>query len=252
MKKIINPMLISVAVTILVSACGNQSSLEEARIPTYVAETAVARQSATAIIEQALAAALTGSAPPPSATPTPTATTTPTETPFPTPTPNPMVEVVVGLAQIRGGPGIAYKVIQNASEGDTFEVIGRSENGRWLVVRLVLDEQGWILSDQVQGLENTERLKVFEIPPTPQTRFTITIVNNLKPGSGSILLRSPSAGGIWISVKVGESFILTIPGDIYTFVYGTTEIHCTVTFTLLYNIYWAPTTNGDEICDSFP
>ena len=241
---------------IFLSVGCNTASTDEALIPTYVAETAMARQSATAIIEQALAVALTGSAQPPSATSTPTATATPTETPTPSPTPNPTVEVIVGLAQIRGGPGIAYRVIQNASEGDTFEVIGRSENGRWLVVGLVLDEQGWILSDQVQGLENTEGLVIVEAPPTPTLSplVTITVIN--KMSGRPIFIRVDIGNYLQLGYLAAPLYKTTIsfsiPTGTYTFIYGVSgAVQCTKTIFINSNIVWEPASIVG-ICGSFP
>lgn len=248
MKKIILSLLFSIVVNMLVAACSSTS--DEALIPTYVAETAIARQAATAAVERALAEALTGSAPPPSATFTPTASATPTETPTPSPTPNPTAEVIVELAQIRGGPGNAYQIIRNATLGELLEIIGRSEDGRWLVVSLVLDEQGWIFAEQVQIVEDMEGLAIVEAPPTPQTKYTITIVNNLNQGSVFISIL-PMYQSIYI--RQGESRTLTLDGGTYTIRYGSSQYSfCYKTVTINRDLYWAPSSSGKEICDSFP
>lgn len=77
---------------------------------------------------------------PPTDTPTPR----PSETPLP-PTPaTPVVEARRNLA-IRSGPGDSYPVIGDFAINDVGEVVGISEDGRWLRVLLPDGSRGWIV-----------------------------------------------------------------------------------------------------------
>ena len=251
MKKIINPMLISVAVMILVSACGNQSSTDEARISTYVAATAAAREAATALVDKALADVLTGTASVPTVTPTTTLTPTPTETV--TPTPPPLATVIIENAPVFAGPAVYYALIVKLSLGDQVEILGKSENEAWLWVQLADGTQGWVALELVELTGEITQFTVVEAPPTPDIDFTITIVNNHDGGIRFVIVGFLER----VTVKAGETFQISIPLGRYTFKYvpnfqtgpiGTRT--CEKTFTISFDIYWAPEKNAG--CDSFP
>lgn len=68
-----------------------------------------------------------------------TADRTPEATPAPTPTPTPTqelpeAEVVVEAGNVRSGPGLAYPVLGQVSQGDILLILKRDEAGNWLQI----------------------------------------------------------------------------------------------------------------------
>jgi hypothetical protein len=105
----------------------------------------------------------------PSFTPTPSQTPTPTTTPTRTPTPVPtfVAQVNTALANLRGGPGVAYPTLAILGEGEEVVLKGQSEAGDWLVVESANGNLGWIAADLLSETPGRERLTVLTPPPTP-------------------------------------------------------------------------------------
>lgn len=90
----------------------------------------------------------------PSSTPLPTETLTPSLTPIPptetqtfTPSPTPPVVGSVVSAQdvnIREGPDVSFPAINALRPGTELLILGFSEDGRWLNIRLTNGDEGWI------------------------------------------------------------------------------------------------------------
>lgn len=84
---------------------------------------------------------------------------------LPTPTlPGPWLIAQVN-AEIFAGPGRSYGTVGLLLKGETGQVVGRSENGSWWVIRMPYTEggQGWVAVDQVLA-QNTENLPVIPAP----------------------------------------------------------------------------------------
>jgi uncharacterized protein YraI len=73
---------------------------------------------------------------------------------------------------VRSGPGTLYPSFGVASRGTTGEVIGKSANGQWWVVRLPITfaavGQGWV-SAQFVEVTNADNVPVIPAPPLPPT-----------------------------------------------------------------------------------
>ncbi len=119
-----------------------------------------------------LAANETGATP----TPTPTAVAA---TPIPTVTATPVLAdiAVTRPIEVRSGPGSDHEVITRLAVTDAIHVLGRSADGRWLVVAAEdrPTQTGWIPADAVTGLGGTA-LPVIAPPgaTAPPSEATLT------------------------------------------------------------------------------
>ncbi len=120
-------------------------------------------------------------------------------TPSPTPAPTeeaPKAEVTVAAGNVRNGPGLAYPVIGQVSQGDVLAVLGRNMPGDWLQVAWG-DEPAWLssslvaLNGDITGLEVAETLTLPPASPTP----TPTPQPNEVPYCDSVPIRG--FGTIW-------------------------------------------------------
>jgi hypothetical protein len=80
--------------------------------------------------------------------------------------------VSVSTLSLRGGPGLAYPVLQFLAEGSQLTVLGQNEAGDWLFVRLASGTEGWVyrLFARYGGLAPT----VATPPPAAPTPIAIT------------------------------------------------------------------------------
>lgn len=141
----------------------------------------------------AVIAASTSTAPMATSTETPTVTPTvtpsPTETVVPTsgPTRVPVVRVILNLANLRRGPGIAFTTIGSVRSGDTLQVLAWNDDDQnpWYLV--LTDEQrlGWVSADVVEADTALEAVPVaatlpatpfFTATPPPPTLTPVVIV----------------------------------------------------------------------------
>ncbi len=86
-------------------------------------------------------------------TPTPTKTRTPTRTPTrrASSTPRPpetTVTVTSDSANLRSGPGTNYSIVGSASNGDTFDVVAKSDD--WYLIERDSGSKAWIWADLVE------------------------------------------------------------------------------------------------------
>ena len=152
------------------------------------------RATATFISREALALAPTPTLPfdlseLPTFTPTPTVTPTPTITPTPTPTPLPtyVAKVTAELVNLRSGPGDDFDVLEIIPLGEDVELVGKTADGEWIMVRSAAGKEGWIYRDLLQP-EADAKMAVLTPPPTPTPGPPEIIVElaNLRTGPGAI------------------------------------------------------------------
>jgi len=124
----------------------------------------------------------------PTFTPTPTATATPTITPTPTPTPIPtyVANITAELVNLRSGPGNDYDVLEIIAAGAKVEIVGKTKDGEWVMVRAEDEQEGWIHKDLLEP-ERGARIAVITPPPTPTPRPPQIAVElaNLRSGPGA-------------------------------------------------------------------
>jgi len=89
------------------------------------------------------------------------------EVDIPTPQPGVPAAEALDAINVRSGPGTNYPSYGVASKGSLFEVIGKSEDGGWWVVKIptqyVGAGQGWVSDDYVKT-ENTGGVPVVPAP----------------------------------------------------------------------------------------
>lgn len=123
-------------------------------------------------------------------------TDTPTRTPTPTPTAIPPITGIIEAQEavnLREGPGLSFGEFVTLNPGISVIVLGTSEDGNWLNVRLEDGREGWLRSELVK----------VQLPPTPISTPTpapriITNTPTFTPQSsseGTILLPTINADG---------------------------------------------------------
>ena len=99
--------------------------------------------------------------------------------------PAPTGTIATGALNVRGGPGLAYAIITVAFQGQNVSLLGRNENGSWLLVRLTDGAQGWVNASLVNTSVTVSSLTVVGTP-LPATRATVTSgALNVRYGPGS-------------------------------------------------------------------
>jgi len=134
---------------------------------TMVAATIFALQTDAAATQTQLVVEIPTSA----ATPMPTITLTPSITPTPQ---NP---VVIALTLCLTGPGKAYNVVSSIKSGTEVQLLGVGSVAGWYVIENpVYHDRCWIESTglRIDSGTNIASLQVFNPPPTPGPRATIT------------------------------------------------------------------------------
>jgi len=115
-----------------------------------------------------------------------------------TPAPDAPYTVARDYLNVRTGPSVQYAIYGIAPPGSSAEVIGKSQDGGWWVVKLATElvgaGQGWVSAEHTEAF-NTENVPVVEAPPleeiiipTPQpgvpTAETLDAVN-VRSGPGT-------------------------------------------------------------------
>ena len=125
-----------------------------------------------------------------------------TPTPYPTPTPAPTATpegyhliIQSRYQNIRSGPGTDYEVIGQVVQGARLRVIGRSEDGRWLVIDF-RGQFGWVAAWIVETFGTHNLIPVLPAPrsatpvpppsapvnpPAPQNEADIVVVSASPP-----------------------------------------------------------------------
>jgi uncharacterized protein YgiM (DUF1202 family) len=65
------------------------------------------------------------------------------------------------------GPGTDYAFIAELPAGMLLEIVGRSENGAWTVVRLAGGTEGWIPAEDLETATDLSLLAAIDDPPVP-------------------------------------------------------------------------------------
>lgn len=128
------------------------------------------------------------------ATYTPTPEPTPQATPTPTPPPVPMARFDARI-NIREGPSTAYNRVTVAQPGDTYEIVGKNEEGTWWQLCCFDGEKGWVRGDLVEVLGDTSQIAVAQDIPEPPSRPAVT-------GGGSPLPAAAGSFGYGVQAQV--------------------------------------------------
>jgi hypothetical protein len=120
---------------------------------------------------QLVATNTTAPAEPPTVVPTetipPAVVNTATIAPTDTPAAKAQVVVEQDLVNVRLGPGIDYGLAGEVTKGQTFDVIGKNQQGDWWQICCVNGQQVWIFGALARA-ENTAAVQVVtDLPPKP-------------------------------------------------------------------------------------
>jgi len=92
---------------------------------------------------------------------------TPPPVVLPTPAPGVPSAAAIDYVNVRSGPSVQYPIYGIAQPGSSAEIIGKSEDGGWWVVKLPTDlvgaGQGWVSDDYVKT-ENASGVPVMPAP----------------------------------------------------------------------------------------
>jgi len=208
-------LLILLALALVLTACGFPSSSVDEQVALAVAQTEVAlTQAALNNVDdpqdpvQASATSATATLTPTlGATPSPTVTLTPEGTPTQE---GPTVSVSVDT-NCRSGPGKQYDIIGALLVGETAQVVGRTADGQYWIIKNP-DRAGecWLWDYYASVTGPTDPLPIFTPPPTPTPQFTWEgtweAVNAPTTGFGIILSLAVNVDGRQFSA------VMNIPG----------------------------------------
>lgn len=148
-------------------------------------------------------------------TPTPTATSSPTPLPLPTATPSstplaaPGGQTVTGI--VRGGgadllTGPGGQVLASAATGDPLTVVGRSEDGGWLLASNAEGIVGWVGRGRVVAFA-VESVPVLALPAAGTAGASQPAGESETVGktNGTVLAGTVATGGFRLNVRSGPS-----------------------------------------------
>jgi hypothetical protein len=171
-----NPLMLGlglIVVTGLLGGCGSffGGAVEPTATPAEIRQLVPTFTPTTVPPVQPVATNTTAPVEPPTSVPTetvaPAAVDTPTTAPTDTPAAKAQVVVEQDLVNVRLGPGIDYGLAGEVTKGQTFEVIGRNQQGDWWQICCVNGQQVWIFGALARA-ENAGSVQVVaNLPPKP-------------------------------------------------------------------------------------
>ncbi len=151
---------------------------------------------------------------------TPTATTA---TPTPSPSSTPVLQgvAITRPVEVRSGPGSEFTIVTRLAVTDSIHVLGRSEDGRWLVVAAEARPAltGWIPTDAVTGIE-TAPLPVIAPPGATPPPSDATLTPDLPDLVVSRVFSSDNV--LWVEVL--NQGVADATGEIRVSVDGAADI----------------------------
>lgn len=90
-------------------------------------------------------------------------------------------EITSDSVKLRSGPGAVYAPSGAAKKGDRLQVVGKSEDGEWLVVTVEGGQAAWLWSGACKVDGALYRLEVVSAPPTPTPAPTATPAPTFTP-----------------------------------------------------------------------
>ena len=90
-------------------------------------------------------------------------------------------EVTTEFVWLRTGPGVNYRALAIYDKGVTVTILGKSQDGIWLVVSFPDGKQGWVSTSSIQTNASACNLPVATTPPTQTALPTPDLNNPLDP-----------------------------------------------------------------------
>ena len=122
--------------------------------------------------------------------PSPSETLPPSKTPTPNSTPTEIfvsTGVSNGTINMRTGPDTLYPVLTQIAKGTELTLVGRNNDGTWLIIRTPDNQEGWVLTTLIETSIDISSLPITKAPPPPTLPPSIP-TKTKKPYGGAILV----------------------------------------------------------------
>ena len=122
--------------------------------------------------------------------PSPSETLLPSKTSTPNSTPTEAfvsTGVSKGNINMRAGPDTVYPVLTQIATGTELTLVGRNNDGTWLVIRTPDNREGWVLATLIETSTDILSLPITKAPPPP-TLPPSKATKTKKPYGGAILV----------------------------------------------------------------
>jgi len=94
--------------------------------------------------------------------------------------------VLTGALNVRSGPGVSYSVNGVVSQGEVVSVIGRNDDGSWVIIQTPSGLEGWVNSSYLQINVPVQSLPVVITDESPSPVGVVnTAVLNVRSGPGT-------------------------------------------------------------------
>jgi hypothetical protein len=190
-----------------------------------------------------------------------TPSTTPSLTPTVTPTPLPPALIALETTFVKSGPDNVYETVALMTAGTEIELLGRLEDGTWILVGVTDGKEGWLPANGINYPPGFDDLPVVEppIPPTPPPLITVTVNNTNGDYPAQMSATDETGKTISVTVPKGEIRSFTIPTGTYTLVFVLAprsdyakERPCIIKLTVNTNIVWNARGAVTDACSTFP
>ena len=126
--------------------------------------------------------------------------------------------VTTGALNVRTGPAVVYEVIGILKQGDAVSLLGRNDNGSWVLISTNDGLEGWVSSSYLQTNTPVASLAVISAPP-PTSAVGIVNTGALKvrygPGTSFEVITVLKGGemvnllgrftkGSWVYIQTAE------------------------------------------------
>jgi len=88
---------------------------------------------------------------------------------------------------MRTGPDTLYPVLTQIAKGTELTLVGRNNDGTWLIIRTPDNQEGWVLTTLIETSIDISSLPITKAPPPPTLPPSIP-TKTKKPYGGAILV----------------------------------------------------------------
>lgn len=95
--------------------------------------------------------------------------------------PGPEANVTADILNVRAGPGTGYAVVGRVTAGQTFPIVGKSEDGQWWQIDIA-GKKGWVYGQYVKAPGSTAGVPVVKVAPPPKAAAQAAAPRPSAPG----------------------------------------------------------------------
>ncbi|MBK8046148.1 MAG: SH3 domain-containing protein [Anaerolineales bacterium] len=183
--------MFALLVAVLLAGCGPFGGSDEAPTPAPTRTPFPTFTPTAAVVQNA--AAVQPAAPPPAgeeaaatapevpAAPVPAESTVPpTATATPPAISEAKLTVTGDIVNVRAGPAVEFELVGTATQGQSFTIVAKNEQGDWWQVCCINGAQGWIFGE-LAAVENTGNVVVAAVLPVPVVATPLAAVTEAPP-----------------------------------------------------------------------